>query len=346
MAEGTNAVIFGDDNGHIFRSTDLGLSWTDIGVISNPLLPMLFSSASLGNGVVLAGGRDSQVYRSSDSGLTWNSVGELFPPNFYYPTGIYSILSLGNGVALIGIDVTSDTIGMIYKSTDFGASWILTYNSNSYPIRADTLSNLGNGVVVFGNKGGHVFRSTDFGDTFVDLGVIAVGSINTTVFPGNGIVLFGDSTSTIYISYDYGATWVASLVITASILSSAYLENKTVIFGQVDGVVFISDPLSFENYTGYPISPEPITSIANITNGITIAGNFLKKISSGVILRSTDFGLSWTDIGVIPNSISRINTITSIPFTQTQTKKPTVLGNTSKRGVFINRPNSKGASFS
>ncbi|GAI52066.1 unnamed protein product, partial [marine sediment metagenome] len=68
---------------------------------------------------------------------------------------------------------------------------------------------LGNGIVIFGGHDGHVFRSTDYGATWADLGEIYNGYGSCMAYLGNGIVILGELWGAYHVwrSTDYGLSW-------------------------------------------------------------------------------------------------------------------------------------------
>lgn len=66
--------------GHVLRSTDSGLTWSDLGQQFSQLY--FYTMASLGGGVVLAGtlgaAGTGKLLRSIDYGATWSDVGWAF----------------------------------------------------------------------------------------------------------------------------------------------------------------------------------------------------------------------------------------------------------------------------
>lgn len=93
---GNGIVIAGTQNfGRIFRSTDYGENWTNLGQQygENTISALCY----VGNGVVLAGGSNSKLLKSTDYGATWVDMGALF-----YSHMIHDLCYLGKGVLLAG----------------------------------------------------------------------------------------------------------------------------------------------------------------------------------------------------------------------------------------------------
>ena len=184
---GNGIVLFGDvdgADGHVFRSTDYGATWSNLGVIAAGIYAMTYC----GNGIALLGDDDGHVYRSTDYGATWSDLEAI-------ASGILVMIYCGNGIVLLG-----DEDGHVFRSTDYGATW-----SNLGVITFDdaviySMTYCGNGIVLLGDEKGHVFRSTDYGVTWSDLGGIAHNEMQVLTYCGNGIALMGDNGGCIYRS--------------------------------------------------------------------------------------------------------------------------------------------------
>ena len=85
-------------------------------------------------------------------------------------TRIHNDLQLRNAIATH----PSESVGVFRDSAifpqDMGKNWKDLGVISTSVIYSMTY--LGNGIVVFGDSVGHIFRSTDFGATWTDLGVI------------------------------------------------------------------------------------------------------------------------------------------------------------------------------
>ena len=174
----------GDNANHVYRSTDYGATWIDLGIIASA---GIYAMAYLGNGIAILGDNDRHVYRSTDYGATWADLGMVVF------NAVRSMAYLGNGIAILG-----DSVGRVYRSTDYGATW-----ADLGVIASGTvwcMSYLGNGIVILGDFALHVYRSTDYGATWADLGVIASSWIYSMAYLGNGIVILGDDQRRIYRS--------------------------------------------------------------------------------------------------------------------------------------------------
>jgi hypothetical protein len=65
---GLGVIILGDDNDHVWRSTDYGLNWVDLGVVGSGNIRAM---AYLGNGIVILGDGNGHVFRSTSAFQLW-----------------------------------------------------------------------------------------------------------------------------------------------------------------------------------------------------------------------------------------------------------------------------------
>jgi hypothetical protein len=160
-----------------------------------------------------------------------------------------------------------------------------------------TTSYFGNGIAIAGDLAGHIFRSIDYGKSWLDLGDIAgVNSVRTSSYIGNGIAIFGDTAGHIWRSIDFGSSWtdLGHIVGAVTVRSSQYLGNGIVIVGTSGGHIWRSTDFGATWPTNEAITGSAIQTISYLENGIVIFAD-----GSGHIWRSIDFGSSWTDLGLI-----------------------------------------------
>ena len=205
---GGGIVVAGSRNpkpGHIFRSTDCGASWTDLGNILGDDIHTGSATciASAGDGVAYLLTGDAHVWKSVDWGATWTPLGQVSDmprhENFHYS---YSIAVLERGTVLVSN--TNPSGGHVVRSADGGATG--EGGGAGSPMALYRFEKLSDAVLVNG-WAGHVYRSTDDGKTWADLGKLCEGALYATEYLGNGIVLQGGENGAIYRSADSGATW-------------------------------------------------------------------------------------------------------------------------------------------
>lgn len=144
------------DGGHIYRSTNKGETWNDLGAVSKNALYRL---ERIGNGIVV-NGWEGVVYKSTDDGLTWNRMEQL--------TGAALFATEYMGVARL---LQADQSGTIYGSTNLGYKWEKLDNLTD---AADDFINVGYGAVYYSTYTGRkeVYVSLDYGKKWWSIGVV------------------------------------------------------------------------------------------------------------------------------------------------------------------------------
>ena len=217
-----------------------------------------------GGGKLLGFTASAYLVRSTDYGATWADLGRD-------PTSIgsSSAASLGTGIALAGENSNEG----IYRTTDYGSTWTNLHVGTQIGHYADVLSlvSLGGGIALAGTQANtptpyaEILRSTDSGVTWVLIGSPGSQSdIRALASLGSGIVVAGTYPGAkILRSTDSGATWTD-------------LGRK-------------------QSGTG----AGSIACFAYVGGGVVLAGTDYEGVDadSGEILRSTDYGATWTNLG-------------------------------------------------
>lgn len=274
---------------------DAGKNWFDIGAI---ITPNFFTY--LGNGIVIAGNGAGRIFRSTDYGRLWTDTGLI---NL---AGTFTCATyLGNGIVLVG-----DSVGHIWRNTNFGDNGTSTSPTGEWVdegaiagvISINTISYLGNGIVIFGTNDNHIFRNTNFGIApWTDLGVITASGINISVYLENGIALVATSTR-VWRSTNFGAAWTdLGAGGPVGLRKFIYLGNGIVIATGVGAInqIFRSNDFGL-TWSPLPIFVTTMRCGEYLGNGIVIVGG-----TNGHIFRSTDYGLTFIDVATI--SVNPIN---------------------------------------
>lgn len=205
---GNGIVIAGSRNpkpGHVFRSTDCGETWVDLG---NLLGSDLYSGsvtcvASAGKGTAYLLTGDAHMWKSTDWGLTWAPLGRVSDmPQHQSHHFSYGIVVLDSGTVLLCN--TNPTGGHVFRSDNGGTNW-----QDLGPISSDALyrfEKLPDAVLVNG-WAGHVYKSVDDGKTWADMGQLAESALYATQYLEDGVALQGTEDGRIFRSSDSGATW-------------------------------------------------------------------------------------------------------------------------------------------
>ncbi|MCX7610789.1 MAG: T9SS type A sorting domain-containing protein [Ignavibacterium sp.] len=197
---------------------------------------------------------------------------------------------------------TTGTPRGIFKSTDGGETWTNIYStgaSNYLEIACDPQNN-----VYVANSTNGLLISTNGGINFTNVPVSTFGgnSVNTVACGPNGLVLVGVTSGGIYRSTDYGATFTQTLS-GYSIVSLEFdkFNPNRVYAGS-----------SSTTLNGFFISTNGGLTFSGPTNSINVweilqrqnGELFVLGTTAGYpVLKSTDLGLTWAQVGTTPNAI-------------------------------------------
>ena len=181
----------GSLTGKIFRSTNSGVSWTQMNSgqsTSNFMTAIQFLDTQTGYASCSGG----EMLKSTDGGLTWQSVGPfdqlVLPRDFHFYND------------QLGVAVGS--AGEVIRTTDGGATWDSIPSNTTYSML--DLEALGDTLVACGSWG-HLIISTDAGLTWsgIQVGASEHKSLSLTA---SGAGLLGTD-GRIHRTADFGATW-------------------------------------------------------------------------------------------------------------------------------------------
>lgn len=206
------------------------------------------------------------IYRTMDVGETWQQIGTAMP--YGAISNSLFVSPKDTNIILVAIDSIDNEHGKVLRSTNYGQSWQVTFSANRIsdgipmaidPNHPDT--------IYYGPTDSVLFRSTDFGLTWSQLGshrfenncaikvlnkysnIILVGSAN---FDQNGLALVTRST-------DFGQTWT---VVDSN--RGPYPEVPAIIGSPLDSVIYVTQYRS----------------------------------NSGGVKRSTDLGRTWINVNI------------------------------------------------
>jgi len=275
------------------RSTNYGVSFS-----TSEDFPDTYclSAKNFDNGIILgATYNTNKIVRSADYGMTWQST---FITLDGYPVQDFAMLPDGVGIAGDG---ATNTHGRIYRTDDWGQSWIDVKNIGSSV----------NGVGAFGNNQGimlacnyerEIWRSLDYGKTWTLVYTGARRMFGAAAL-SNGVGIVCSIPDTIYRTTDYGANWTPVVV---PLVDAFYQvdgwENGVMLAGGRDGdeyaTIWRSDDYGATWSVAYnDPNGMDITDFALQSDGIGIAvtggsggGSF------GRILRTANYGVTWSAV--------------------------------------------------
>ena len=253
--------------GGIWRSTDYGVNWTNLGSQFGAWI--VYAMISLGNGIGLAGlqqgaGTD-HIIRTTDYGATWTDLGIVYEYDEVSAGQVQCFADFGSGIVVAG----TYPGGFLFRSTNYGLTWSVWGRLNWPTVnRIEAMIGLGGGkgllaTITTDNLNTDIYKTADYGVTWTY--VTTWTNYNWTLHfcdLGNGIVLTG--------------------------------ANRTVDIGGAASMMrSTNDGDTWTNLGEVAPTEECFFGFAHLGSGAVVSGTDIH----GHIIRSTDYGLTWTDLG-------------------------------------------------
>ena len=273
-----SGVAVAVSNQRIYRTTNHGVSWTQVLVAPYGVTPLLAVNPANGSQIIAA---LDQLYRSTDGGMTWNAVTGL-PPQMYLqrkptamtwtrdgsaawigdPGGLafrsvdggatWTQRSTGIGTQLYTSDilqlevdaVNADTVyavtsSSLYRTTNGGASWGVLSSPNEYHGLAP--SRVTSGLVLAVSNS--LVRSTNFGDSWTPLASTSGGPMQFAPSIADKAYQFSYAGS-LQVTVNQGTSWtdIAPLPVnSASAITIDPADGNRLLVGTLAGVFASAD---------------------------------------------------------------------------------------------------------
>ena len=152
MCDNYNGFAF-NSYGYLSKTTNGGISWIDISLNVQTLNNINYSGISfsdVNNFLYFGTSRSNnitRILRTNDSGTNWYDSSGIFVNNSSY---IISFIKLNNNIGFAGT-----TNGTVIKSTDYGATWNLYFNSMGYQI--NNILFINTGLIFFCHNNGYFY---------------------------------------------------------------------------------------------------------------------------------------------------------------------------------------------
>jgi len=278
------------DNGYIYKSTDIGETWT---VISDPLTDKSFTDVIVTEDErIFVTTWNGSVYRSDNGGVAWSDVSAEIDDIFIGCIGL-----LPSDVLLVGTNY-----GGLYRSADYGTTWQQIsdgiYGAKVWDIVFDGPS--ARSYVSMANAG--IFRSDEVGLTWSDENEgLANTDVRSLLVNDENTLFVGVYGVGVFRSYDQGQTWKGAFVgmENATVLSMVYKPGYLFASTLTKGA-FVSTNEG-DQWTSVGLGNWVIDALEIGSNGEIFAGN-----AQGKIFKSTNNGTDWDEIfetGVRINNI-------------------------------------------
>ena len=285
---------FPDYDERVFRSSDAGLTWIDLGEImqsGSNIGEFTFTIINTTNIVATDG--SGNIFRSSDAGSTWQQT-------FSAPAGILPYY-LGNSVPVFA---DANTVyfafgpGFIIKSSDAGNSWFQISSGSGNSISDMDIFSNGN-IIAVGEYGGVVTKSNTSNNWLVRSANTQTNFKAVHVIGVNDVVAVDDA-GKLFFSNDGGINWISSSTVPQDLLSAEDLYFTSLTEGWIVGQGYITSALFHTTDAGNSWSP--VSNLTGLYYSIDKQGpNIWISSIDGSFKRSTDNGVSWID-GTLPGN--------------------------------------------
>jgi hypothetical protein len=288
-------LAVGTFNGDVHVSTDTGATWTSsdqglpsssstglVGASSHAFWAGYTYSPPLGPGGLIGG-----LYHSENGGASWS------PRSDGLDAANTEVVLLHSGGGIFG---GNRTRGIVAGTLDTGVTWDGGVLPGTAPTLLDLAEDPSNGDLYAGSFG-EVARSSDGGLTWESLGAADIGSsVNAVLVASDGTILAGGSGQGVLRSTDGGL----SFTVTQTGPSTNHIVEAP------NGVLLAS---VFNS--GIVKSDDGGATWTTISDGLTPTAKALTVAPNGDyfaapggvgqgIIRSTDEGVSWNEVGDIP----------------------------------------------
>ncbi|MCO6462825.1 MAG: T9SS type A sorting domain-containing protein [Saprospiraceae bacterium] len=205
-----DSTAFIGQDGIIFKSTDYGNKWNQIGALPNYgyIRSIEFISDSVGFiGTIFEMNRQKGFYKTTDGGQTWIKINDLIPGG---ADGICGLDHLGN--TIIGVGIYAEP-GTFYISRNGGDTWDKKLIPESAAL-VDCLILDENTFLIAGNspdkRKGNILKSQDGGETWQEVAKTRypLSYVWKLHISESGLGLGSiENGTTSFITHDFGDTW-------------------------------------------------------------------------------------------------------------------------------------------
>jgi hypothetical protein len=294
LAEAPNGDLYAGSwwGAGIFRSTDQGASWLEVGLRGEQIHEIVIANG----GSVFAGTAAGEVHRSQDNGATWPVSGSGI-------VGTFGALAYDSALDILYAARSS----ILSRSTDGGDSWE-AIDANFPAVSVNALTVITNGGPLYaGTDGDKVYRSLDGGITWnlFDSG-LTTNSIDDFLVVPEGYVYAASYGGGIYRTEWSGSTWIQLAVGLSDGYCLAIARDGA---GRLwtgtssSGTFFSEDDGTHWSPADVGLEGQEVRCLLALGPDELLAGSY-----GGGVHRTTDAGQSWSpsNQGMIAADVSAI----------------------------------------
>lgn len=227
--------------------------------------PELYTVCLGSNGYAYAAGQPSatafSIYVATSDPYSQWSLSHTWSDNSFIAFGMATID--GVNVVVVGSHTSSETFlntGAVFRSSDMGSSWSITYISQTTSLY--TAAAVSSSTFYIGGSSGYIARSTDSGSTWsvisysnANYGFFSISLLSSTTVYVAGYNIFSSLVLGLVLkSTDSGSTWETEVTKLESTTTVAMYDADTGVAGdssiytKVDGNFYFTIIIKFENF--------------------------------------------------------------------------------------------------
>jgi photosystem II stability/assembly factor-like uncharacterized protein len=276
-----NTGYIGSELGIILKTINGGTTWDSVTTTHCALYSAFFTDANNG---YMAG---DYVYRTIDAGVTWtldmNGLGQYDGYTFE------SVVFINKDTGYVG-----DDSGDFFKTTNAGATWNFQCVAQNEGCQAMYFPTANTGYMI---GQAEISQTLDGGSNWnqISYGTNNGYALYTVFFPDESTGYAGGLAGLFMKTTDGGADWSSSYVNSVARINSIYFTNTT--DGFIVGDVMAKTTDGGTTWTQMPSGTcMSLNSIffTNANTGYVVGGDYWGYTSSGIILKTTNAGVTWT----------------------------------------------------
>ncbi len=285
--------VAGDD-GLIMKTTDGGMSWLDA---NSPTVEHLYGVEFIDADSGYAVGTAGTILKTTNGGATWSSITSPITNT------IYAVQVLAANNVYIGTSSGSAT-QIVSQSTDYGVTW----NDLTGPVASSVydIEFVDANVGYLGCSSNKVYGTTDAGVTWTELADFGSSGNYRIKFVDALTGYVVDSGGSLNKTTDGGATWTASTLSTESLRGIVFAQSP--LAELVDAIyIFGNYGVSLKSVDqGATFTPiyqfvyhelQRQVQFVDANTGYVCGGATSTADNLGYIIKTTDGGQNWADIG-------------------------------------------------
>jgi photosystem II stability/assembly factor-like uncharacterized protein len=240
------------------------------------------------------------VFRSEDGGRVWLPANRL--PCDRQGRIHVDALAVAPADAHLAVATIEGAIGWpaVYKTGDGGLSWVA--RRGLPPLDPEALAAGPDGVVYAGSSD-RIFRSSDYGDTWLEAGHRPTASRTMTMaVDGASATLYvGTEEDGLWLTADQGLSW--SLALPGRTIFAIVAAGEDVYAGTDRGLYCSRDRGASWHPTGADALRGPVTALAMRTD---VPGRLFAGLAEQTLLHSSDGGGTWQAASPAPQGLQVI----------------------------------------